>query len=67
MKESAVRIRDEVQAQLVECRQDPGPHADPRCVNCLTPLRYESTAHGIQHWRCPTCGNAHWWPESGSG
>lgn len=29
---------------------------------CGTPLRYEHTANGIQYWRCPACGNPHWWP-----
>lgn len=35
-----------------------------RAAGCGTPLRYEHTANGVQHWRCPQCGNPHWWPDS---
>ncbi len=29
---------------------------------CAAVLRYEATANGIEYWRCPSCGNPHWWP-----
>jgi hypothetical protein len=28
---------------------------------CGAALRYERTANGIEYWRCPACGNPHWW------
>lgn len=35
-----------------------------RSEGCGTALRYESTANGLEFWRCPSCGNPHWWPVS---
>lgn len=29
---------------------------------CGTLLIYESSSNGIEYWRCPRCGNPHWWP-----
>lgn len=33
----------------------------PTCGECGALLRYEYTANSLEHWRCPTCGNPHWW------
>lgn len=34
-------------------------------VGCGTPLVYEHTANGLEYWRCPRCGNPHWWLAKG--
>jgi hypothetical protein len=36
-------------------------------AGCGGALRYEHTANGIEYWRCPACGNPHWWPAPPSG
>jgi len=30
--------------------------------SCGTALVYEHSANGMDYWRCPACGNPHWWP-----
>lgn len=31
------------------------------CRRCGALLGLQSTAHGVEHWRCPVCGEPHWW------
>ncbi len=31
------------------------------CCECGAALVYESSAKGMEYWRCPTCHNSHWW------
>jgi len=36
-------------------------------IGCGSALRYENTANSIEYWRCPKCGNPHWWPAAPEG
>lgn len=42
-----------------------GARIRPYAEGCGARLVYENTTNGIEYWRCPSCGNAHWWQARG--
>lgn len=38
-----------------------GARVGYEAAGCGAALVYDYTANGLEHWRCPACGNPHWW------